>query len=91
MTESREMVIPYGDLTVMSVACPGCGAALVVDFANTKQRRAWTENKAVLCGVCQHPLDSGLKEAFAGFDQWITAAKKSGLSIDFRVSMTTYG
>jgi hypothetical protein len=88
MTEKREMIIPYGELAIVSVQCPVCEAALVVDFSNPKQERVWQDNAAIVCGVCRAPLDSGLKEGFESFRQWRTSAKKSGLEITFRVSVT---
>lgn len=87
MTETRELLISYAELAIISIRCRPCGAELVVNIADEKQHRVWGEGTQLICGVCREPFDSSLKIALVRFREWFELAKRSGTTPTFRVRL----
>jgi hypothetical protein len=89
MAETRELRIPYADLTTIAVVCPQCGAEVVVNVNDPKQHRACEDNAALKCGVCSAVFDPALKGAIVRLCEWLGLLKKSGVTVTFPVPMQT--
>lgn len=86
MTESRELLIPYGEATILALTCPTCAAKTVVDLADERQHRVWEPGARVLCGVCQGPFPENLKGALTRYHEALVLARNAAVEIAFRVA-----
>ena len=78
MARVREIQVPFDELTAVAIRCTECHAQTIVDVADEKQSRAWTQGDVVRCDICQTPISAGLKVALTRFRDWYELAKKSG-------------
>jgi hypothetical protein len=85
MTESKELRVPYGEMTTISLICEKCSAETLINLAEPKQHRAWEEERALNCGVCGGGFDSNLKSALISLAKAFRSAKDSNQQLNFRI------
>jgi hypothetical protein len=85
MTESKELRVPYGEMTTVSLECEKCTAETLINLADPRQQRAWEENRALTCGVCGGGFDSNLKGAVISLANAFRSAKESQQKLNFRI------
>ena len=85
MTEAHEVRISHDELTTLSFTCQPCGAEIVVNVADARQKRAWDGGAQFACPICRANFDSNLKGPIIRFWEWLARVKKSGVTVTFRV------
>lgn len=85
MTETRELRIPHKEMTTVAFTCPHCGAEVVVDIADKRQRKTWDDAAQFACPICRANFDSNLKGAMIRLRDWFELVEKSGAIVTFRV------
>ncbi len=85
MTDQMESLIPYDDLTRISLKCKACGTEVTFDISQEKQLQAEWHTKALRCSFCSAEFDSQVKHALDRYVNWFDRIKQSGQPVFFRV------
>lgn len=88
MTEETEARIPPSDLARIAVVCKSCVAETTVNLREERQSRAWEENRAFKCGVCQADFDGDVKRALRAFREGLRLLDESRTTAAFRIART---
>ena len=87
MTETKELRIPFADLSVVAVQCSNCGAELVANLADERQGRLGAEDTGLACAICHERFSPGVKGALVHLARFYEMAQRSKAILSFRVRL----
>lgn len=87
MTTEKTIRFTNEDLAIVSVTCGHCGTEVAIDTSKDPHARIREQGKGLHCPVCGAQFDSKLKDALAQVAIALAAARASGQTLTFRVTI----
>lgn len=77
---TKEISIPFGELSRLEIYCPKCEAAVLLDVTKTDGYGRITH-----CAACGQELSDKLKAAIVAYSRFFAEATESKSKIQFRI------